>query len=136
MRFYQARLTPSGQLVRSISTDHYRSFPCLDFSPHSCWAPPPLLLVRGADTPIQLPIQLQQASVAVDIGGGMAATTIVEKAKGRQVFEAIVRRGVDPALLETNRDRGLAPIHLGAPTHHDGAATDITHEKRATRPAC
>lgn len=99
---------------------------------------PPLLIVRGAETPIQL----QQATLAVDIGGGMAATTIelsffnpngrvlegelqfplapgqrvtgfaldingemrpavpVEKTRGRQVFEQIVRRGVDPGLLE------------------------------------
>lgn len=98
----------------------------------------PLFFSPSAETPIQL----QQAGIAVDIGGGMAATTLdftvynpnarvlegelqlplapgqrvngfaldfngemrpavpVEKAKGRQVFEAIVRRGVDPALLE------------------------------------
>jgi len=99
------------------------------------------MIVRGAETPIEL----QQATLAVDVGGGMASTTIelsffnpngrmlegelqfplapgqrvtgfaldfsgemrpavpVEKAKGRQVFEAIERRGVDPALLETTQ---------------------------------
>lgn len=103
--------------------------------------PPPLMVVRGAETPIEL----QQATLAVDVGGGMASTTIelaffnpnnrllegelqfplapgqlvtgfaldiggemrpavpVDKARGRQVFEAIERRGVDPALLETTR---------------------------------
>ena len=103
--------------------------------------PPPLMIMRGAE----MPIELQQATLAVDVGGGMASTTIelsffnpnnrqlegelqfplapgqrvtgfaldfggemrpavpVEKAKGRQVFEAIERRGVDPALLETTQ---------------------------------
>jgi Ca-activated chloride channel family protein len=102
---------------------------------------PPLLLVQGAETPVQL----QRASLAADIGGGMADTTIelvfhnpnrrvlegelqlplapgqkvlgfaldiggemrpavaVGKARGRQVFEEIVRRGVDPGLLETTQ---------------------------------
>lgn len=37
---------------------------------------------------------------ALDIDGRMRAAVPVEKAKGRQVFEAIARQGVDPALLE------------------------------------
>ena len=101
----------------------------------------PLLVVQGAETPVRL----ARASVEVDIGGGMADTTIelafynpngralegelqfplapgqkvvgfaldigaemrpavaVDKARGRQVFEEIVRRGVDPGLLELTR---------------------------------
>lgn len=104
-------------------------------------APPRLMAVRDA----QRPIQLEQARIQADIGGGLAETIIdltfrnpnarvlegalqfplapgqrvtgfaldiagemrpavpVEKAKGRQVFEAIERRGVDPALLETTQ---------------------------------
>lgn len=104
-------------------------------------APPRLMIVRDA----QAPIQLEQARIQADIGGGLAETTIdltfrnpnarvlegelqfplapgqrvigfaldiagemrpavpVEKAKGRQVFEAIERRRVDPALLETTQ---------------------------------
>ena len=37
---------------------------------------------------------------ALDVNGQLREGVIVEKAKGRQVFEAIVRRGVDPGLLE------------------------------------
>jgi Ca-activated chloride channel family protein len=101
----------------------------------------PLLYVQGAETPVRL----QSASLDVDIGGGMADTTVdlvfhnpnrrvlegelrfplapgqkilgfaldiggemrpavaVDKARGRQVFEEIVRRGVDPGLLETTQ---------------------------------
>ncbi|MDN4051679.1 VIT domain-containing protein [Massilia sp. YIM B02763] len=103
--------------------------------------PPPLLAVQGAETPVRL----QAASIAVDIGAGMADTTIelafrnpnarvlegelqfplapgqkivgfaldiggemrpavpVDKARGRQVFEEIARRGVDPGLLEATQ---------------------------------
>jgi len=38
--------------------------------------------------------------LALDVDGHMRAAVPVEKAKGRQVFESIARRGVDPALLE------------------------------------
>ncbi|MFK3737309.1 VIT domain-containing protein [Massilia sp. TN1-12] len=104
-------------------------------------APAPLLVVHGAETPVRL----QAASVAVDIGAGVADTTIeltfrnpnarvlegelqfplapgqkivgfaldvggemraavpVDKARGRQVFEEIVRRGADPGLLEATQ---------------------------------
>ncbi|MBN1647603.1 MAG: DUF2135 domain-containing protein [Spirochaetales bacterium] len=37
---------------------------------------------------------------ALDIGGVMVDGVIVEKDKGRQVFEAIQRQGIDPGLLE------------------------------------
>ena len=37
---------------------------------------------------------------ALDVNGQLRDGVVVEKAKGRQVFEAIVRRGVDPGLLE------------------------------------
>ncbi len=37
---------------------------------------------------------------ALDVNGRLREGSVVEKAKGRQVFEAIVRRGVDPGLLE------------------------------------
>ncbi|WP_296953114.1 VIT domain-containing protein, partial [uncultured Massilia sp.] len=103
--------------------------------------PPALLAVQGAERPIEL----RRAAVDVDIGAGVADTTIelafrnsnartlegelqfplapgqtvvgfaldvggemrpavpVEKARGRQVFEEIARRGVDPGLLEATR---------------------------------
>lgn len=37
---------------------------------------------------------------ALDIGGHLRAASPVDKARGQQVFEEIVRRGADPALLE------------------------------------
>ncbi|WMW81581.1 VIT domain-containing protein [Undibacterium cyanobacteriorum] len=51
---------------------------------------------------LQFPLADNQKIIgfALDIGGKMRDAVPVEKAKGRQVFEEIVRRGVDPALLE------------------------------------
>ena len=40
------------------------------------------------------------AGFALDINGTMRDAVVVEKQKGRQVFEEIVRRGVDPGLVE------------------------------------
>ena len=40
---------------------------------------------------------------ALDIGGQLRAAVPVEKAKGRQVFEDVVRARVDPALLEATQ---------------------------------
>ena len=37
---------------------------------------------------------------ALDINGKMRQGVVVEKDKGRQVFEAIVRQGIDPGLIE------------------------------------
>lgn len=37
---------------------------------------------------------------ALDIGGRMRQGVVVDKDKGRQVFEAVVRQGVDPGLIE------------------------------------
>lgn len=114
-----------------------------------------LLAVRGAETPVVL----DQAAIDVDIGGGIAATTIelvfrnpnpralegelqfplapgqrvtgfaldfngelrpavpVDKTKGRQVFEAIERRGVDPALLEATRGENFKLRIYPIPAH-------------------
>ncbi|MGO1072848.1 VIT domain-containing protein [Lysobacter sp. CA199] len=100
--------------------------------------PPPLLIVRGAEKPIELesariegeiigglartsielvfrnpnarvlegelqfPLRAGQqvAGFALDIDGKLRPAVPVPKAKGQQVFEAIQRRGADPALLE------------------------------------
>lgn len=40
------------------------------------------------------------AGFALDINGKMRKAVSVEKEKGRQVFESVVRRGVDPGLVE------------------------------------
>ncbi|TKR33247.1 DUF2135 domain-containing protein [Luteimonas gilva] len=100
--------------------------------------PPPLLAVRGAESPIRLeslemrtaiaggfarttvdlvfrnpngrqlegelqfPLQPSQQiqGFALDIDGDLRPAVPVPKARGRQVFEAVERRRVDPALLE------------------------------------
>src|SRR5690606_20397244 len=51
---------------------------------------------------LQFPLLDGQAvtSFALDIGGQLRTAVPVEKAKGRQVFEDVVRARVDPALLE------------------------------------
>ena len=45
----------------------------------------------------------QITAFALDINGKMRKAVPVEKAKGRQVFEEIERRGVDPGLLENTQ---------------------------------
>ena len=60
---------------------------------------------RALEGNLQLPLAPNQQIVgfALDIGGKMRAAVPVEKSKGREVFEAIERRGVDPALLEATQ---------------------------------
>ena len=45
----------------------------------------------------------QVAGFALDVDGKLRDAVPVEKDKGRQVFEDIVRRGVDPGLLEATQ---------------------------------
>lgn len=54
---------------------------------------------------LQLPLLGGQVvtGFALDIQGQLRAAVPVDKARGREVFEAIVRRGVDPALLEATQ---------------------------------
>ena len=57
---------------------------------------------RVLEGELQFPLQpgQQVAGFALDIGGAMRDAVPVPKAQGRQVFEAIERRGIDPGLLE------------------------------------
>ncbi|KRB04393.1 VIT domain-containing protein [Lysobacter sp. Root690] len=57
---------------------------------------------RVLEGELQFPLRdgQQVAGFALDIDGALRPAVPVPKAKGRQVFEAIERRGVDPALLE------------------------------------
>lgn len=60
---------------------------------------------RVLEGELQFPL-LEGQSVtgfALDINGKLRAAVPVQKAKGRQVFEDVVRRNVDPALLERTR---------------------------------
>jgi hypothetical protein len=60
---------------------------------------------RALEGNLQFPLAANQqvTGFALDIGGKMRAAVPVEKSKGREVFEAIERRGVDPALLEATQ---------------------------------
>lgn len=57
---------------------------------------------RQLEGELQFPLQpgQQVSGFALDIDGHMRPAVPVGKAKGREVFEAIERRGVDPGLLE------------------------------------
>jgi hypothetical protein len=57
---------------------------------------------RVLEGTLQFPLDRGQqvAGFALDIGGAMRDAVPVPKARGRQVFESIERRGVDPGLLE------------------------------------
>lgn len=54
----------------------------------------------AGDLYIPLPEGATVNGYALDIGGVMIDGVIVEKDKGRQVFEAIQRQGIDPGLIE------------------------------------
>jgi Ca-activated chloride channel family protein len=57
---------------------------------------------RALEGELQFPLQPGQlvSGFALDINGRMRAAVPIEKARGREVFEAVERRGVDPGLLE------------------------------------
>ncbi len=60
---------------------------------------------RALEGRLQFPLLdgQQMTAFALDIDGQLRPAVPVEKAKGRQVFEAIERRQVDPALLEVTQ---------------------------------
>jgi Ca-activated chloride channel homolog len=60
---------------------------------------------RALEGNLQFPLQggQQVTAFALDVEGKLRAAVPVEKAKGRQVFEAIERRGIDPGLLEATQ---------------------------------
>ncbi|MET3132409.1 Ca-activated chloride channel family protein [Oxalobacteraceae bacterium GrIS 1.11] len=57
---------------------------------------------RALEGQLQFPLLSGQhiTAFALDIDGAMRAAVPVEKARGREIFEAVERRKVDPALLE------------------------------------
>lgn len=54
----------------------------------------------AGDLYFPLPEGATVSGYALDINGRMVDGSVVEKAKGRQVFEKIVRQGIDPGLVE------------------------------------
>ncbi|MES2102555.1 MAG: VIT domain-containing protein [Pseudomonadota bacterium] len=74
---------------------------------------------RQLEGTLQFPLQdgQQITAFALDIDGALRPAVPVEKAKGRQVFEAIERRRVDPGLLEVTQGNNfklrIYPIPAG-----------------------
>ncbi len=60
----------------------------------------PLDRVLGGDLYVPLPEGATVSGYALDVAGVMVEGVVVEKDKARQVFEAEVRKGVDPGLVE------------------------------------
>lgn len=60
---------------------------------------------RVLEGELQFPLAEGQniSRFALDINGKLREGVVVEKAKGQEVFESIVRRGVDPGLLEKTK---------------------------------
>lgn len=76
--------------------------------------------LRALEGTLQFPLLdgQQITGFALDIEGAMRPAVPVEKAKGREVFEAIQRRRVDPGLLEVTQGNNfklrIFPINAGA----------------------
>ena len=74
---------------------------------------------RVMEYELNMPLSQSQAisGFALDVNGEMVDAVPVEKTKGRQVFEDVVRRGVDPGLLEkttgNNFKLRIYPINPG-----------------------
>ncbi|HAL18650.1 MAG TPA: hypothetical protein DCO86_03400 [Spirochaetaceae bacterium] len=74
---------------------------------------------RVMEYELNIPLSQSQAisGFALDVNGEMVDAVPVEKTKGRQVFEDVVRRGVDPGLLEktagNNFKLRIYPINPG-----------------------
>ena len=86
---------------------------------------------RVLEGELQFPLHAGQtvAGFALDMAdGSMRAAVPVPKARGREVFEAIVRRGVDPALLEQTAGENFRlrvyPLRPGASRHVRIALTE------------
>jgi len=86
---------------------------------------------RMLEGELQFPLRAGQTvtGFALDMAdGSMRAAVPVPKARGREVFEAVVRRGVDPALLEQtagdNFRLRVYPLRPGATRHVRIAITE------------
>jgi len=86
---------------------------------------------RTLEGQLQFPLHAGQTvtGFALDMAdGSMRAAVPVPKARGREVFEAVVRRGVDPALLEQTAGENFRlrvyPLRPGAARHVRIALTE------------
>ncbi len=60
---------------------------------------------RGLEARLSIPLPAHQRlqGYALDVNGRLQDAVVVERAKAREVFESIVRRRVDPALMEVDQ---------------------------------
>ncbi len=74
---------------------------------------------RVLEGELQFPLLAGQEidGFALDIGGELREAVPVEKAKGKEVFEEVIRRRVDPALLETTAGENFRLRVYPLPAH-------------------
>jgi len=73
--------------------------------------------VLAGDLYFPLPEGATISGYALDINGVLVDGVVVEKAKGRQVFEKIVRQGVDPGLIEWTKGNNFKTRVFPIPAH-------------------
>jgi hypothetical protein len=71
----------------------------------------------AGDLHFPLPEGATVSGYALDINGVMVDGVVVEKQKGRQVFEKIVRQGVDPGLVEMTKGNNFKTRVFPIPAH-------------------
>jgi len=93
--------------------------------------------VLAGDLYFPLPEGATVGGYALDVHGVMVDGVVVEKQKGRQVFEKIVRQGIDPGLVEwvkgNNFKTRLFPIPVrGSRTVMVKYVADLVHGDQGT----
>ncbi len=72
------------------------------------------------------------SAYALDINGKMRKGVVVEKDKGREVFEAVVRRGIDPGLVEMTAGNNFKTRVYPLPAHGN-RHVQITYESNVEK---
>lgn len=71
----------------------------------------------AGDLYFPLPVGATVSGYGLDVNGAMVDGVVVEKDKGRQVFEKEVRKGVDPGLIEWTRGNHFKTRVFPIPPH-------------------
>jgi Ca-activated chloride channel homolog len=71
----------------------------------------------AGDLYFPLPVGAAVSGYALDVNGAMVDGVVVEKDKGRQVFEKEARKGVDPGLIEWTRGNHFKTRVFPIPAH-------------------
>ena len=73
--------------------------------------------VLAGDLYFPLPEGATVSGYGLDVGGAMVDGVVVEKQKGRQVYEKIVRQGIDPGLVEWVKGNNFKTRVFPIPVH-------------------